>query len=939
MKAHMPAISLLTLLAACAAMPGHDADDDAGVRITNGQFITPLAAPGANLQALNAGLKDFPAYDAGGAMSEALSPDGKTLLILTSGYNRLNGADGKQLEADSNEYVFVYDVSGPAPRQTQILQVPNTFAGLAFAPDGTRFYVSGGGDDEIHVFDQQSGAWAESAQPMKLGHKEGNGLQIPPVVAGIAISADGKRLVAANYYNDSVSLLDASSGKVISELDLRPGKSGGTVGTPGGENPFWVAIQGDSTAYVGSQRDREVDVVDLANDKAALRARIRLEGTPVKMLLDASQAHLYVACDNSDVVAVIDTATDRVSSRIATLAPAGLVAPAFTYRGVAPNSLALSADGRRLFVTNGGANSVAVIGLDRVTPTVLGLIPTGWYPQAVVAGTLQAQLYVVNSHSIPGPNPDNPNHRGHPKDAMAHNHYVLQLDKAGFLTLPLPTDSQLATLTQQVMANDGFHARPAAADAALMAELHQRIKHVIYIIKENRTYDQVLGDLGKGNGDAAITEFGARNTPNFHALAGGFVDLDNFYVSGEVSGDGWPWSTAARESDQGVKTVPPAYAGRGVLDDTYGLNRGINIAYPTLAERQASESAVPADPDLLPGGADVAGMDGPGGQVQKGYLWSAALRKGLTVRNYGMDGDTSRYDPADAHPIPTDLDPYADHLQVFYPAIADLVPISDPYYRSFQPSYPDFYREREWQREFAAFVQDGKLPALSLVALQTDHMGDFGNALDGVNTPELQQADNDYAVGRLIQAVAESPYAKDTLIFIVEDDSQDGPDHVDAHRSPAYVVGPYVKQGAVVSDYYTTVNVLRTIEDVLGLDHLSIFDANARPMASLFDLGQSTWSFKAEPSALLANTRLPIPGILKPGETAPAPSHPVAYWMKVTQGMDFSSEDRVDAAGFNRIVWQGLMAVPYPEQRSGADLRASGGGADLHAKQGSARGP
>ena len=921
MKALLPAISLLTLLAACAALPDHDADDADRVHITNGQFITPLAAPGATFQPLNAGLQDFPAYTVGGAMSEVLSPDGKTLLILTSGYNRLNGADGKQLDADSNEYVFVYDVSGPSPQQTQVIQVPNTFAGLAFAPDGTRFYISGGGDDEIHVFTQRSDAWAENGAPMKLGHKDGNGLQTGPVVAGIAVSADGKRLVAANYYNDSVSLLDTTTGKVLTELDLRPGKSGGASGTPGGENPFWVAIQRDSTVYVGSQRDREVDVVDLAADKFTLRTRIPLEGTPVKMLLDASQAHLYVACDNSDVVAVIDTATDRMTGRIATLAPPGRVSPAYTYRGVAPNALALSADGKRLFVTNGGANSVAVVGLDRPTPAVLGLIPTGWYPQAVVAGKLQAQLYVVNSHSVPGPNPDNPNHRGHPKESMAHNHYVLQLDKSGFLALPLPSDSQLATLTQQVMANDNFSTRATAADTALMAELHKRIKHVIYIIKENRTYDQILGDLGKGNGDPAIAEFGAKITPNFHALAGRFVDLDNFYVAGEVSGDGWPWSTAARESDQGVKTVPPAYAYRGLQDDTYGLNRGINIAYSTLAERQASDSATPADPDLLPGGNDVAGMDGPGGQIQQGYLWSAALRKGVTVRNYGMDGDESRYDPSDAHPIPKDLDPHAHHLQVFYPAIADLVGISDPYYRGFEPSYPDFYREREWQREFEGFVQDGKLPALSLVCLQTDHMGDFAHGLDGVNTPELQQADNDYAVGKLIQAVAESSYAKDTLIFIVEDDSQDGPDHVDAHRSPAYVVGPYVKQGAVVSDYYSTVNVLRTIEDVLGIDHLSIFDANARPMASLFDLKQGAWSFKAEPSPLLANTKLPIPDILSPGEVAPKPTHTVAYWDEATRGMDFSDEDRVDALGFNRIVWEGLMAAPYPEQRSGADLR------------------
>ena len=199
-------------------------------------------------------------------------------------------------------------------------------------------------------------------------------------------------------------------------------------------------------------------------------------------------------------------------------------------------------------------------------------------------------------------------------------------------------------------------------------------------------------------------------------------------------------------------------------------------------------------------------------------------------------------------------------------------------------------------------------------------MGDFGRALDGVNKPELQQADNDYAVGRLIQAVAASRYKKDTLIFILEDDAQDGPDHVDAHRSTAYVVGPYVKHGAVVSEYYTTVNMLRTIEDVLGLDHLSIFDANERPMTEVFDLQQADWSFTASPSALLATTQLPIPGLPKSGVTLRS-GHDAAYWAAKTRGMDFSSEDRVDAVGFNRIVWQGLMKIPYPEQRSGADLR------------------
>jgi DNA-binding beta-propeller fold protein YncE len=919
-------LALITTLALCSFAATGAADTDSGhdgdkSELPTGQFVTPLAAPGADFTRLNPHLKDFPDYTAGEAISEALSPDGRTLLILTSGFNVLYDKAGKQSAPDSNEYVFVYDVSAPSAREVQVIQVPNTFAGIAFAPDGGQFYVSGGGDDDVHVYASKGDAWAEAYPPIQLQHKEGIGNGVGPTTAGLAVTADGKQLVAANYYNDSISLIDVASHTVKAELDLRPGKSGGPHGVAGGENPFWVSIKANSTVYIGSQRDREVDVVDIAGPAPAhVIKRIKLRGNPVKMLMDGQQVHLYVACDNSDVVAVIDTGSNRMTDEIPSGIPSGMAGPHGGYRGVAPNSLALSPDGKRLYVTDGGMNAVSVIALDGPRPVVTGLIPTGWYPQAVVAGRLQQRLYVVNSRSNPGPNPRNPNHRGHPVEAHANNGYVLQLSKAGFLAFPLPSDGELATLTQQVLANDDFNAPAAPHDAEVMAALRKKIKHVIYIIKENRTYDQVLGDLGEGNGDPTIAEFGAKITPNFHALARGFVDLDNFYVSGEVSGEGWPWSTAARESDQGEKTVPPAYANRGVLDDTFGLNRGINVAYPTLAERRASESTTPADPDILPGGGDVAGMDGPDGQIQKGYLWSAALRKKLTVRNYGMDGDESRYDPHDPHTIPMDLDAHAHHRRVFYPAIADLVGISDLYYRGFQPAYPDLYREREWQREFMGFVKDGKLPALSLVTLPGDHMGDFPTALDGVNTPELQQADNDYAVGLLVQAVADSPYRSDTLIFILEDDAQDGPDHVDAHRSPVYVIGPYVKQHAVVSGYFTTVNVLRTIEDVLGIDHLSIFDSSERPMTDIFDMTRKDWSFTASPSCLLAGTKLPIGAI--PGcATALQPTHGAAYWAAQTQGMDFSSEDKVDAVGFNRIVWRGLMDRPYPDDRSGLDLR------------------
>ena len=910
--------ALCLIPALCRAETQSAADEDRS-ELPTGQFVTPLAAPGSDFTDLNPHLKDFPRHRAGQAISEALSPDGRTLLILTSGFNVLYDAHGKQSAANSNEYVFVYDVSAPRAREEQVIEVPNTFAGIVFAPDGGQFYVSGGGDDEVHVYGLQGGKWREAHPPIKLGHKAGNGIGIGPAVAGLAVTADGRELVAANCYNDSISVIDLARSAVRSEIDLRPGKSAGRHAVAGGENPFWVAIRGSSTAYVGSQRDREVDVVDIAGPAPPrIVKRIGLSGNPVKMLLDPQQKHLYVACDNSDVVAVIDTASNAVVDRIRSIAPPRMVRRDYRYRGVAPNGLALSPDGGMLYVTNGGMNAVAVVALHGKKPVVTGLIPTGWYPQAVVAGRLQQRLYVVNSRSNPGPNPDNPNHRGHPVESFAHNEYVLQLEKAGFLTLPLPSESELATLTEQVLANDHFNAPAVPHDAQVMDALRRKIKHVIYIIKENRTYDQVLGDLGEGNGDAAIAEFGARVTPNFHALARTFVDLDNFYVSGEVSSDGWPWSTAARESDQGVKTVPPAYAFRGVFGDTTGLNRGVNVAYATLADRRKANPGTPDDPDLLPGSNDVAGIDGPGGLVQQGYIWSSALRARLTVRNYGMEGDTTRYDPHDPHYIPLeDLNPHADHRRVMYPAYPELLKISDPYYRSFDPAFPDFFREQEWNREFAGHVRRRDLPQLSLIWLPGDHMGDFARALDGVNTPELQQADNDYAVGLLVQAVADSPYRSDTLIFIIEDDAQDGPDHVDAHRSTAYVIGPYVKQHAVVSNYFTTVNLLRTMEDILGIDHLSIFDANDRPMTAIFDLTQKDWSFRATPSCLLAGTRLPLHSAPRTCATPMRPTHDVAYWAAQTRGMDFSSEDKIDPVRFNRIVWRGLMDTAYPTARTG----------------------
>ncbi len=891
-----------------------------------------MAVPGAHFEMLNPGLKEFPQFVAGQAMSAATSPDMKTLLVLTSGFNRINGDDGKPIADASEEYVFVYDISQGEARKKQVLKVPNTFAGLAWAPSGRSFYVSGGVDDNVHSFAlRNDGQWNEDGEPIKLGHTSGLGLtpgKEPLAAGGVAVTADGKTVLVANIYNDSVSIVDTSGRRVAHEIDLRPGKNNvKDAGVPGGEYPFWVVANGNDTAYVSCLRDREVVKLDLGA-VPTIGARIKLSGNPNKMVLNRDGSRLFVAEDNSDAVAVIDTHSNAVLESISTTGPRALMGRVEAYRGSAPNDLALARNEKTLFVTNGGSNSVAVIRLGENGPPseVAGLLPTGWYPDAVAVNGDDRMLYIVNGKSAPGPNPDlhaekkaTAGMKPGPDVVLSRNSYILQLEKAGFLTLPIPDGKTLERLTSQVISNNALSAKQDARDEATMKALRSRIKHVIYIIKENRTYDQVLGDLGKGNGDPKLTEFGERITPNFHRMARSFVDLDNFFNSGEVSGDGWPWSTSGRESDFGIKGVILNYAGRGTNYEYEGTNRDLNVGLATVRERQEANPKTPSDPDLLPGAINVAEPDGPAGTPRgKGYIWDAVLRAGLTFREYGCMSDTSLDAPREPHP-------FQAHVVMSRPANPELYKFGDPYYRGFDPAYPDFYREAEWEREFDGFVREKNLPAFEIVQLQEDHMGDFKTAISGVNTPEAQQADNDYAVARLIDRVAHSPYKSDTLIFSIEDDSQDGPDHVDAHRTTAYVVGPYVKQGAIVSTYYTTVSMVRTIEDILGLDHLNLNTATARPMTDIFDLNQRSWSFEAKPSAALLNTSLPLQPAQRASLAASGShlefTHNADYWALATKGFDFSAEDRIDADKFNRVVWQGMKGTPYPAERTGTQFR------------------
>jgi len=928
----------LCLIAAFVRPAGADSSK---TFVPTGMRITPTAANGSIFQPLNPGLPNYPDFVVGQAVATTVSPDGRTLLILTSGYNLNNDASGNFDLAGSNEYVFVFDISHKTPQQKQVLQVPNTYNGIAWNPNGTEFYVTGGVNDNVHIFDLTDGAWAESGTPIALNHSistpfgtgGGLGILIQPAAAGLAVNSAGTQLLVANFENDSVSLVDLAQRAVVGELDLRPGKSNASMtGVPGGEYPFAVAFKGNGKAYVSSIRDRELVVLNV-NGGLSISARIALTGRPNKMALNRAQTLLYVALDNSDQVAVIDTATDKILNLISSAGPAFVFAPGRPISGSTSNSVALSPDERTLYVTNGGTNSVAVIQLsgDHVHGVPTGLIPTGWYPNSVSVSRDGSTLYVVNGKSAAGPNPDQCSPGVDRPNCGGSNEYVWQLSKAGFLTVPVPKPAQLLELTLQVAINGRFST--PEPNEQIMHFLHRNIKHVIYIVKENRTYDQVLGDLGTGNGDPDLAFLGGSLTPNQHQLARQFVNLDNFYCSGEVSGDGWSWSTQARTTDDIEKEIPVNYAGRGVNYETEGTNRNVNVGLSSLPARLAANPAQAVlgtafpqvcngclDPDLLPGTEDV--------DAGTGFLWEAALQSGLSVRNYGFFLDLVRMNippnvPGFIAPL---RDPHATGTQIAFPANPSLQNVTDPYFWGFDNRLPDYWRVQEWRREFSQFVQNGNLPSLTLLRVMHDHFGNFTDpfTLDGVNTVETQIADNDYAVGLIAETVAHSPYKDNTLIFVIEDDAQDGADHVDAHRSIAFVIGPYVKHGAVVSHRYNTVRMLRTIEDILGIPHLNLNDEWARPMSDVFTHKKAPWTYTAIVPPVLCSTQLPVSC---PAKSAPGaitqPFHSAAYWGEKTRGMDFSTEDRLDTERFNNVLWHAFKGenTPYPVERDGKDLR------------------
>ncbi|HKS50302.1 MAG TPA: bifunctional YncE family protein/alkaline phosphatase family protein [Pseudonocardiaceae bacterium] len=760
-------------------------------------------------------------------LAAASSPDGRWLVVSNDG--------------QGTQSLQVVDTTTSKVTQTLPYTAPQAlFVGLAFAQDGKTLYASGGGNNLIRRYTVTNGMLTEGT-PIPLPTTNPAGATLNPVPAGIAVTPDGQRLLVADQQANAMSVVDLATGVVHT--------------TAAGPHPYAVVVSADGhSAYVTDQGADTVSVLDLTGPEPAAHKTITVGTHPNKAVASADGSTLYVANGDSDEISVIDTATATVSRTI-NLAPYP-GAPV----GSNPDALALSGDGRTLYVANAGNNDVAVI--DLASGRVAGLIPTAWYPTAVVA--TDRALFVTNGKGL-GAGPNNvPRHYPNPYDASTPtpDQYVGSMMVGTLSTVSLPINhGQLTKWTQQVAHDDGFNGSTGdhgQASAIVPGTAGQRspIQHVIYVVKENRTYDQEFGSLGKGNGDPTLNLFGPESAPNARTLEGNYVTLDNFYADAEVSAQGWNWTVAANSNPYSEQVWPGNYSGRGA-------------PYP-------SESSDPAiAPNRVPAQA---------------YIWDRLAAAHISFRNYGFyvntqpNGSSTATDPV--------LDANTDHnFRGFDLACPDSPNSFTPRKATCGGRFPD--RFTEWQTEFSNYVQNNNLPTVELVRLPNDH--NAGTTV-GAPTPRAYTADNDWAVGQLVQAVSHSKYWPNTAIFVTEDDAQNGPDHVDAHRTVAEVISPYTHTGRVDSTFYSTASMLRTIELIVGLHPLTQFDAYATPMLAAFTNKPDTTAYTA----------------IKPSQNLHEVNPVNAPLVAQSAQQDLTKEDQINMQQFNQATWASVKGANVP---------------------------
>lgn len=718
-------------------------------------------------------------------------------------------------------------------------------AGVDFGFDSTtgRAYVPGGNSAKVFVFNLRDEQLEAAGVFSVAAAADSDNASLPAEVSGVSVSPNGKVLAALEAKIDRVTLLDANTGAVIRRI--------AGVGRPA----HAVFAPDSKRLYVASAQESAVVVLDAVTGRRLTAAPV--SAGPAHLLLHKER--LYVACANSNYLDVLH------------VGPAGALTPrnrlnlSFTPsypNGLSPTSLSLDGESDSLLVVLSDANAVARIRLDAIGgKSAPVLVPTGWYPTFALP-LEKGGMLILNAKGFGSkPNPHGPNptiHKTMTPQPPSPIEYTPLIQSGGGQLIGTMSAAEQKAATQTVLALN--HAIPRETETKLepghpipLGGGSSPIKHVIYIMKENRTYDQVLGDLKIGNGDASLCLFPERITPNHHKLAREFTLFDNFYVNADVSSEGWQWTSAAIVPHFVMRAWPAAYAGRTrLLKDGVPTTRG--------SSSEAKQDAFTVAPS--------------------GYIWTRALDRGLRVRNFGYFVKNR----PDAKPGEEQMASVSD---------PGLLPYTNRYYAGYNPDFPDVERARIFLEELASWEKSGSMPELVVMILPNDHT--WGTS-PGKLTPFSSMADNDLALGRVVEAVSKSRFWKETAIFVVEDDAQNGPDHVDSHRSIAYVISPYTKRGFVDSTFYNTTSLLRTMELILGLNPLTHYDAFATPILDAFQSKADTRAYEA----LDANVPLTLKN---PEGTATAAR---------SQQLNLEVADAIDEREMNDILWIAIKGTPAP---------------------------
>jgi len=763
----------------------------------DGSYLLPngwrLAPAGAHLK-----VGDMP-------LSVVQTPDSRYLIVSNNGLLKPSFS--------------VVDIATWTIKST--MQLEDSWSGLVWHPDGTKLYSAGGGQNNVQEFKYADGV-VTRARTFSLPGSRGE-----TFAGGVAVSRDGKTLYVTRVFAQTVSSIDLVSGQIIKTASLPA-------------EPFTCVLSADGKfLYVSLWGGARVQVY--FSDSLQLLEEFAVGEHPSAMLLSQDGLRLFVACSNSGSVWVYDLISrepiEEISMSLFPNAPTTAT----------PNSLGLSPDGRTMLVANADTNTIAVVDVSNGGHSfVNGFIPTGWYPTGAIFGRDGKQLFVLSGKGLASM-PSSPSPQG------AGSEYRLM---GAVSAVPTPDRSALADYTRKVYAvtpySDAIRMTPVNAPIGSpiprAVGASSPIKYVFYIIRENRTYDQILGDAPQGNGDATLTLFDRRVTPNAHALADNFVLFDNFYVDADVSYDGHSFSTAAYATDVIQKMWQTLYANRGGLY----LGEGEGFMRTPYGNLSAPE---------------------------RGYIWDYAGRAGVSVRSYGE------------FVIHLSRNPAGDVVAA--ESVPGLKGSVAPYFAGFDLAITDNKRVDTWLQEFNAFVDNRNLPRLSIVHLGNDHtMG----TTPGAPTPRAMVADNDLALGRVVEAISNSPYWKESAIFVVEDDAQSGPDHVDSHRSVLLVASPFARRGAVDHTFYSTSGVLRSMELILGLPPMSYYDAAATPLYNAFQGTPNLGAYRRLVPAVALDEKNPA----------------TAVGAAISRSLNFSDADLTPEEPLNDVIWRSVKGPNSP---------------------------